>query len=122
MILSWSWISLICLSMNVVSLSCPSCCVLRSFLRLSDVTVVSRMMSWLYFLVSSLAFFLMVLHISTYSNHCLSSLLPTIFCRFIIRAYVCDDILDFSGSLIALATLDVLSWIMSMMVSLMMSL
>ena len=36
-------------------------------------------------------------------------------------AIVGDDILDFSGLLIALATLGVLCWIMSVMVSLMVS-
>ena len=32
--------------------------------------IISRMIAWLYFLVSSLAFFMMVLHISAYSIRC----------------------------------------------------
>ena len=71
--------------------------------------------------MSSLAFFLMVLHISAYSIRCLSLPFPTISCHFIIRACVWYDILNFSSLLIALATLDVLCWIMSVMVLLMVS-
>ena len=71
------------------------------FLRLFDAMIVSRMIFWLYFLMSSLAFFLMVLHISAYSIHCLSSPVSTISHRFIIRTHVGYDILDFSGLLIA---------------------
>ena len=41
--------------------------------------------------------------------------------RFAIRARVGDDILDFSGLLVVLATLDALCWIMSVMVSPMVS-
>ena len=41
--------------------------------------------------------------------------------RFIIRVRVDDDFLDFSGLLIALATLDALCWIIYVMVSLMVS-
>ena len=67
----------------------------------------------------SLAFALMVLHISTYSIRCLSSPFSTIPRRFIARARVGDDILDFSGWLIILATHDALCWIMYVMVSLM---
>ena len=73
--------------------------------------------------MSSLAFFLMVLHISAYSVRCISSPFSTISRRFITRARVGDDILDvdFSGLFITLATLDALCWIMSMMVLLMVS-
>ena len=42
-------------------------------------------------------------------------------CCFFIRARVGDEILDFCGLLIALATLDALCWIKSVMVSLMVS-
>ena len=56
--------------------------------------------------MSSLAFFLMVLHISAYSIRCLLSSFPAISRRFVIRALVGEDILDFFGLLIALATLD----------------
>ncbi|KAK2174100.1 hypothetical protein NP493_829g01073 [Ridgeia piscesae] len=59
------------MSRSVTSLYWPSFCVLQTFLRLFDVTIVSRMISLLYFLMSSLAFFLMVLPISAYSIHCL---------------------------------------------------
>ena len=73
------------------------------------------MISWLYFLMSSLTFLLTVLRIYAYSIHCLSSPFSTISRRFFTRARVGDDILDFSGLLVALATLDVLCWIMSVM-------
>ena len=45
----------------------------------------------------------------------------TISHRFVIRARVGDDILNFSGLLIAIATLDARYWIMSVVVSLMVS-
>ena len=64
---------------------------------LFHVMIVYRMISRLYFLMSSLAFFLMVLHISAYSIRCLSSQCSTISRRFVIRAHVGDGILDFSG-------------------------
>ena len=105
----------------MINLSWPSFCVLRTFFRLFDAMIVSRMISWLYFLMSSLAFFLMVLHISAYSIRCLLSPFPAISRPFVIRARVGDDILDFCSLLIALATLDALCWVMSMMVSLMVS-
>jgi len=62
--------------MSVISLSWPSFYVLRTFFSLFDATIVSRLMSWLYCLVSSLAFFLMVMHISAYSILCLLSPFP----------------------------------------------
>ena len=71
--------------------------------------------------MSYLAFFLMVLHISTYSIICLLSPFFAISRRFVIRARVGDDVLDFCGLLIALATLDALSGVMSVMVSRMVS-
>ena len=83
--------------------------------------IVSRVISWLYFLVSSFAFFLMVLHISAYSIRCLSSPFSIISRRFVIRARVGDDIFDVCGLLNALATLDALCWIMYVMVALMVS-
>ena len=46
---------------------------------------------------------------------------PAISRRFVTRVRVGDDILDFCGLLIALATLDALCWIMSGMVSLLVS-
>ena len=58
--------------------------------------------------MSSFVFFLMVLHISAYSIRCLLSPCPAISRRFVIRARVGDDILDFCGLLVALATLDAL--------------
>ena len=61
--------------------------------------------------------FCLVLHISAYSIRCLLPQCPAIFRRFIIRSYAGDDILDVCGLLIALATFDVLCWIMSVMVS-----
>ena len=71
--------------------------------------------------MSSLAFFLMVLHISAYSIRCLLSPFSAISRRFVIRARVGDDILDLCGLLIALDTLDALCWITPVMVSLIMS-
>ena len=71
--------------------------------------------------MSSLAFFLMVLHISAYSIRCLLSPFPAIYRRFVIRARIGDDILDLCGLLIGLTTLDALCWIVSVMVSLMVS-
>ena len=58
--------------------------------------------------MSSLAFILMVLHISAYSIRCLLSPFPAISRRFVIRARVGVDILDLCGLLIALATPDAL--------------
>ena len=69
-------------------------------------------------MMSSLAFFLIVLHISAYSIRCL---LSPFLRRFVIRAPIDDDILDLCGLLIALATRDALCWIMSVMVSIMVS-
>ena len=106
---------------SLISLSWPSFCVLLIFLRLFDAMIVSRMISRLYFLMSSHALFLMVLHISAYSVHGLSSPFSTISRLFVIRDRVGDDILDFSYLLIALATLDALCWVVSVMVSLMAS-
>ena len=63
----------------------------------------------------------MVLHISAYSTRCLLSPFSAISRRFITRARVGDDIIDLCGLLIALATIDVLCWIMSVMVSFMVS-
>ena len=63
----------------------------------------------------------MVLHISAHTIRCLSSPFPTISRCFVIRPRVGDDNLDFSGLLIALATLEALCWIMYMMVSRMVS-
>ena len=74
--------------------------------------------------MSSVAFFLVVLHIFVYSIHCLSLPFSTISRRFVIRARVGDDILNLCGLLIALTTpgtLDLLCWIMSVMTSLMVS-
>ncbi|KAK2170754.1 hypothetical protein NP493_1143g00056 [Ridgeia piscesae] len=105
----------------MISLSWPSICVLRTLFRLFDAMIVSRMISWLYFLMHSLAFFLMVLHISAYSIRCLLSPFPAISHRFFITAHVGEVILDLCGLLIAVATLDALCWIMSVMVSLMVS-
>ena len=82
-----------------------SFCVLLTFLGLFDGIVGSRMMSWLYFLISSLTFFLTVLRISAYSIHCLSALFSTISSPLVIKVRVVDDILYLSGLLIVLATL-----------------
>ena len=99
----------------------PSVCVLVAFFRLFDAMNVSRMISRLYFLVFSLDFFLIFLHISAYSSRCLSSPIPTNSFRFVIRARVGDDILDFSGLSNALATFVALCWIKPVMFSRMVS-
>ena len=63
--------------------------------------IVSRIISWLYFLMSSLAFFLMDLSISAYSIRCLLSLCFVICRPFVIRVRVGDDIFDLCGLVIA---------------------
>ena len=87
---------------------------IRTFFRLFDVMIVSRMISWLYFLMPSLVFLLMIFYISAYFIRCLSSPFSTISRRFVTRARV-------GGLLIALATLDAPCWNVSFMVSLMVS-
>ena len=62
--------------------------------------IVSPIISWLYFLMSSLVFFLTVLHISAYSVRCLLSPFSAIFRRFVIKARVGDDVLDLYGLLL----------------------
>ena len=111
-VLFLSWISLPCMYSIHIVYGVISFCVLFTFLRLFDVIVVSRMISWLYFLMSALAFFLMVLRISTYSTPCLSAPFSTISRRFVIKVRVVDDILYFSRLSVALSTLDTLCWIM----------
>ena len=91
MILSCSWISLPCLSRNVIILFLPRLCVL-TFFRLLDASIVSRISSKLCFRISSLAFFFMVLHISTYCVWSLGVLFSIISLRFFIRSLVGDDI------------------------------
>ena len=71
--------------------------------------------------MSSIAFILMVLHISAYSILCLSLPFFAISRRFVIRARVGDGILGFCCLLIDIVTLDALCWIMSEMVCLMVS-
>ena len=83
--------------------------------------IVSRMISSLYFLLPSHAFFFMVMHISAYSIRSLSSPFPTISRHFVIRALVGEDSLDFCYLLIALAARESLFWIMYVMVSLILS-
>ena len=83
--------------------------------------IVSHMVSSFYFLKFSLAFFFTVLHISAYSILCLLSPYFTIPRLFDFRARVGDGILDLCGLIIALATVDALCWIMSVMVSLILS-
>ena len=87
---------------------------IRTFFRLFYVMIVSRMISWLYFLMPSLVFLLMIFYISAYFIRCLSSPFSTISRRFVTRARV-------GGLLIALATIDTPCWNVSLMVSLMVS-
>ena len=68
--------------------------------------IVSRMISWLYFLMSPLALPLMVFFISAYSIRCLLPPFPPHFSSFRdLGARVGDDILDFHGLLIVFVTL-----------------
>ena len=119
MILSWSCISLSCLSRSVISLSWPSIGVLPTFHKLFDVTTVSRVISLLYFIMSSFAFFVMVLHISAYYIRCLSSPFSIFTRRFAIRDRTWWRYTGLQWLLIALYTFDTLCWIMPVMVSLM---
>ena len=57
MILSCSWISLPCLSSSVIIRFVPRLCVLLTFFKLLDASIVSRISSKLCFWMSSLAFF-----------------------------------------------------------------
>ena len=108
MILSWPWISISCLSRSVIRLSWPSFCSLLTFLRLYDALIVSRMISWLYFLMSFL--------LSCWWSCTFLHIPFTAYRRFIIRANVDDNILEISGLLIALFTIDMLCWIIALMV------
>ena len=83
--------------------------------------IVSRMISWLYYLMSSVALFFMVLHISAYSVLCFPSPFSTVSRRFVIRAHIGDDLLHFSDVLISSASVDALCWIIYVMVSFMVS-
>ena len=98
----------------MISLFWSSISVLRTFLGLLDVTIVSRVV-----FPDVLSCFFMVLHIFAYSNRCLT--LSNISHRFVIRARVVDNVLNFSDLLFALAALDALCWITSVMVLLMVS-
>ena len=93
-----------------------SFCVLRTFLRLVDVMVGSRITSILVVFPNVLSlFFIAYFSVPYIAIRCLLSPFSTISRRFIIGACVGDDIIDFSDLLDALATLDALCWIMSVM-------
>ena len=55
MVLSCSWISLPCLSSSVINRFFPRLCVLLTFFKLLDTSIVSRISSKLFFRISSLA-------------------------------------------------------------------
>ena len=74
----------------------------QSLFRLFDAMIVSRMIFWLYFLMSALASSLKILHISACSIRCLLLPFPPVSRRFVIRVRVGDDNLDFCGLVIAL--------------------
>ena len=114
MILSCSWIYLPCLSSSVIIRLFPRLCVL-TFFKLLVASIVSRISSKLCFRISSLAFFFMVLHISTYSMWSLGVLFSIIYLRFFIRALVGDDIFCFFCFLVRFAMLIALCWIISVM-------
>ena len=88
MILSCSSISLPCLSSSVIIRFFPRLCVLLTFFKLLDASIVSRISSKLCFRISSFAFFFMVLHISTYYMWSLGVLFSIIYLRFFVRALV----------------------------------
>ena len=67
------------LSRSVISQFWPRMCVLLTFFKLFDVSIVFRMVSRLYFLMSSFAFFLRVLHISVYTTQSLAVFLLYVF-------------------------------------------
>ena len=115
MILSCSWISLPCLSSSVIIRFFPSLCVLLTFFKLLDASIVSLISSKLCFRISSFAFFFMVLHISTYSMWSLGVSFSIIYLRFFIRALVGDDIFGFFCFLVCFAMLNALCWIISVM-------
>ena len=81
--------------------------------------IVSRMVSSMYFLMSSLAFFLIALHISACSIRCLLSPFSAISRGFVIRACVGDDILDFTYVMVSLmlsmssSSCSVLNWFLN---------
>ena len=115
MILSCSWIYLPCLSSSVIIRIFPRLCVLLTFFKLLDASIVSWISSKLCFRISPLAFFFMVLHISTYSKWSLGVLFSIISLRLVIRALVCDDIFGFFCFLVCFAMLIALCWIISVM-------
>ena len=115
MILSCSWISLPCLSSSVVIRFFLRLCVLLTFFKLLDASIVSRSSSKLCFRISSLAFFFMVLHISTYYMGSMVVLLSIISLRFFVRTLVGDDIFGFFCFLVCFAMLIALCWIISVM-------
>ena len=80
-------------------------CILLTFFKLLDASIVSLISSKLCFRISSLAFFFMVLHISTYSIWCLGVLFSIISLRLFIRALVGDDIFSFFYFLVWFAIL-----------------
>ena len=111
-----------CIARCVITLfilwSWPSFCILLTILRLFDTMIISRTISWLYLLLCSLC---VGLAYFAHSINSLPLLFPAISCPFIIKARVVDNIFDICGLLRALATLNMLCWIMSVMISLMVS-
>ena len=115
MISSCSWIYLPCLYSSVIIRFFPRLCVLLTFFKLLDASIVSRISSKLCFRISSVAFFFMVLHISTYYMWSLWVLFSIISLRFFIRAHVSDDIFGVFCFLVCFAMLNALCWIISVM-------
>ena len=92
----------------------PRLCVLLTFFKLLDASIVSRISPKLYFRISSLAFVFMVLHVSPYVMWSLGVLFFIIYLRFSIRALVCDNVVGFFF-LVCLAMPIALCWIISVM-------
>ena len=91
-------------------------CVLLTLFKLFDVSIVFRTVSRLYFLMSSFAFFLRVLHISVYSMQSVAVFF-TIFLRFFISALVGVDNLELSDLVFCLAMFVTVCCIISVMFS-----
>ena len=115
MILSCSWIYLPCFYSSVIIRFFPRLVVLLTFFKLLYASIVSRISSKLCFRISSIAFFVMVLHISTCSMWSLGVLFSIISLRFFIRALVGDDIFGFFCFLVCFAMPNALCWIISVM-------
>ena len=114
MILSCSWIYLPCLSSSVIIRFIPRLCVLLTFVKLLDASIVSRISSCASGYLTP-RFLFMVLHISTYSMLSLGVLFSISSLFLFIRALVGDGIFGFFCFLVCFAMLNALCWIISVL-------